>query len=60
VVRSAGELREEVRRYLEDPDHDLSRRRHALQAECFRDDGLATDRVLEAVHQIFNSMTETV
>ena len=60
VVRSAEELKEEISRYLEDPDHDLSRRRHALHAECFRDDGLATDRVLEAVNQIFDSMTETV
>lgn len=54
LVRSTKELNLQIEKYLHDPDLDLASRRFALEKECFRDDGQATDRVLQAVNKILD------
>ncbi|MFY0591795.1 hypothetical protein [Roseivirga sp.] len=54
-VRSVGdysELKHAVNIYLKTPEHDLEKRRSALLRECFKDDGLSTQRVVEALRQM--------
>ncbi|PHN08601.1 glycosyltransferase family protein [Flavilitoribacter nigricans] len=59
VVRSTAELDEAITGYLQDPDHDLAIRRHALTEECFTDDGQSTQRVLRVVRAILNKNYQT-
>ncbi|MFK7809346.1 MAG: CDP-glycerol glycerophosphotransferase family protein, partial [Saprospiraceae bacterium] len=49
VVHSYEDLQEEIKKYLEAPDYDLDKRRHALFSECHMNDGQATNRVAEAM-----------
>jgi CDP-glycerol glycerophosphotransferase (TagB/SpsB family) len=60
VVRSTEALNKLIEKYLEDPDFDLSTRRFALEKECFRDDGQATDRVLRAVNDILDPVYQDI
>lgn len=49
VVHSYSELEVAILKYLKNPDHDLDRRRHALHMECYKNDGQATQRVVNAM-----------
>jgi len=52
VVHNYDELKREILKYLSDPNHDLDKRRHALTMECYKNDGEATSRVVDALGEI--------
>lgn len=59
VVHSTEALNRTIKVYLDNPLHRQPLRRQALEQECYRDDGLATERVLKAVNQILESIYQT-
>ncbi len=56
VVHSYETLEEEILKYITNPNHDLDRRRNALEMECHMNDGASTERVVKAMLQIFKNM----
>jgi hypothetical protein len=53
-VASYGEMTETIASYLSQPLQDLDQRRSALFEECFIDDGMATQRVVDAMDQLLS------
>ena len=49
VTLSFGELKQVLLDYIQQPDLDRAQRKRALEKECFKNDGRATERVVEAV-----------
>lgn len=54
-VFSFAELEEKIRAYVDNPQLDMQERKRALEQQCFRNDGQATERVVEAVLEIARS-----
>ena len=52
VVHSYKDLKKEILKYLENPNHDINRRKNALDMECHLNDGRATERVVKAMLHI--------
>ncbi|MEM9527045.1 MAG: hypothetical protein AAGA31_10570, partial [Bacteroidota bacterium] len=58
VATKFTELEQLIKQYLKEPTHNLAQRKLALEQECFKPDGQATDRVVAAVVEIFNNTKE--
>ncbi|MEM1318956.1 MAG: CDP-glycerol glycerophosphotransferase family protein [Bacteroidota bacterium] len=56
VVYNYEELEKGIKRYIKEPGLDAERRQHALSMECYRNDGGATERVVEAVKEILEKI----
>lgn len=48
-VSSYQELKDVIKAYLQNPNHDIEERRNALLRECYSDDGKSTERVVESL-----------
>lgn len=56
-VRSYAELETSINTFIENPNHDLELRRTTLLEQCYKDDGMATQRVVEALQQHVVTLT---
>lgn len=59
VVRSTEALNHTIKEYLSNPHQKESQRLQALEQECFRDDGRATERVVKALNRILDPIYQT-
>lgn len=48
-VSSYIEMKQTIQDFLANPDKDLDDRRKTVQAQCYKDDGHATDRVIDSI-----------
>lgn len=60
VVNSLGELEKAIQGYLAEPGKDLVQRERALAQECYRNDGNATGRVVDAMVEILKKSSSTI
>lgn len=52
LVDSLSELDQAINEYLSDPSKDAAERKKAVELECFKNDGLSTERLVEHVRKL--------
>lgn len=55
MPNSLEELHEEIQRYLQKPDYKKEERKNVLEAECYKNDGKATERFVQHISSILHS-----
>lgn len=56
VADSFIKLEEQIKNYLTDPNQNLDKRKFAIQQECFKTDGLSTQRVVEKILESYEKI----
>lgn len=56
LVDSLDEMDNMIERYLNNPDLDSAERQNAIEQECYKNDGKATERFVENVSQIMQGL----